>query len=69
MKTNLIETVQELTKNVPKEKKEKAIEIFWKEYNKFPSAKRYKGNEYLKAMDEKLTIAYETAINYKKERK
>ena len=64
MRTDLTSTVQELMKEVPKEKKELALNTFLAIYNSYPSCKSLIGTpEYYARMDEKLSHAYESAIN------
>ena len=63
MRTDLQDTVKELIRNVPVEKKAQALETFLAHYNSFPSCKYLIGTEqYAIKMDEKLSHAYEVAI-------
>jgi len=64
MRTDLGETVKELLRTIPPEKKEDAFNHFFRIYNSYHSCKNLIGTpEYFTRMDEKLTHAYEEAIN------
>jgi hypothetical protein len=64
IKTDLQETVQELLKEVKQEKKQVALEEFIRIYNSYPSYRNLVGSsEYFVKMNEKLTHAYNEALN------
>ena len=64
MRTDLRETIEELLKTTKPEKKEDAFNHFFRIYNSYHSCKSLIGTqEYFTRMDEKLTHAYEEAIN------
>ena len=64
MRTDLGETVRELLRTIPPEKKEEAFNHFFRIYHSYHSCKNLIGTpEYFTRMDEKLTHAYEEAIN------
>ena len=64
MRTDLRETIEELLKTTKPEKKEDAFNHFFRIYNSYHSCKSLIGTqEYFTKMNEKLTHAYEEAIN------